>query len=422
MKALIAILLLLGAAAANAQQITFERLYGGDNNESARALLPTNEGGYILLGTTESYHGGETTTVSGYMVKVAADGEMVWERPFSEYYEVFPLALQKHPNGGYAVVGLARQKDSASHPWYAHVDAEGTLISEKLFAGIECTLNRASVTGNGDFIMAGSATNNTTGFLMRVSGSGNILWRYYYSTAAYMDLYDVQQTRDGGFVLAGAIEEFAGGDRNALLMRVNASGKSLWSRSIGTSRIEEGIAVQETDDGGFVMAAIWRYSFTSEHTKPYFVRADSTGTDIGTTSIELSGIHSLFTMARTSTGNFILTGEAGTPIDGTSVYLATIDQRGMLFMGKQLISPAQGKRSRGFVIHPLDDGNYIIAGDKLMKSGVAPEDQMMLLKVTALELPSSVDSSTPVPTEMDLSMRGKEMLPVWNSAGAPQAE
>ena len=79
-------------------------------------------------------------------------------------------------------------------------------------------------------------------------------WDRTFGGANMDEAHSVQQTSDGGFILAGVTESYGAGNEDAWLIRTDYSGNEIWNRTFGGAIWDRANSVQQTSDGGFVFA------------------------------------------------------------------------------------------------------------------------------------------------------------------------
>jgi len=63
----------------------------------------------------------------------------------------------------------------------------------------------------------------------------------------------VQQTTDGGYIVAGTIHSYVAGDADFALLKTDAFGSGIWFKTFGTPNLDFGKSVQQTSDGGCIL-------------------------------------------------------------------------------------------------------------------------------------------------------------------------
>ena len=88
--------------------------------------------------------------------------------------------------------------------------------------------------------------------------------------------FDVQQTSDGGYILAGLTMSFGASDEDAWLIKTNANGNKVWEKTFGGSSDDDAWAVHQTSDGGYILAG-WTLSFGAGNGDAWLIKTDAKG-------------------------------------------------------------------------------------------------------------------------------------------------
>ena len=107
--------------------------------------------------------------------------------------------------------------------------------------------------------------------LIKTDSNGDVLWAKIYT--GFNIGYSVQQTTDGGYIIAGS-NYTTNNDYDAYLIKTNSTGDTLWTRAYGGSDPDYAYSVKQTSDGGYIIAGITR-SFGAGLIDPYLVKTDA---------------------------------------------------------------------------------------------------------------------------------------------------
>ncbi|WP_373519959.1 hypothetical protein, partial [Pricia sp.] len=273
-------------------QLEWIRNFGGSGDDTAQAIVATSDGGYAVLGFSNSIDGDltdKTTEVNDYwLLKLDANGELEWNKTYGGSKDDRGQSLVQTNDGGYAVTGYAMSDDGDGSNnegfhdnWIVKLDAEGTIEWEKSFgfSGHDHSYDIVQTDDNGFFfvgfldITSARADGNTEKgnssptahgvgefWGTKTDPKGNLQWRGYFGGTNNDRAHAVVPSDDGGFVLSGSTESDdydisdTRGSYDLWLVKVDRNGNLLWERSFGGTGIEISQDIAKTDDGGFVVA------------------------------------------------------------------------------------------------------------------------------------------------------------------------
>ena len=262
---------------------------GGTKNESAQSVVNTPDGGYAVLGYTQSMDGdisNKTDTSFDYwLLKFDASGQQQWQKVYGGSDDDRGEDLITTNDGGYAILGSSKSNDgdvsnnSGSNDfWVAKLDASGTIIWEKSFGyvGADSAFSIIQTQDNG-FLLSGvldvsasdGAGNNRMNmerhaggdyWVIKIDAMGELQWSRYFGGTFTDTAYDSVQTQDGNFLIMGSSDSDDvdinnnKGTYDFWVVKLNNTGTLLWEKSFGGTEIDEARAITTTADGNFFVA------------------------------------------------------------------------------------------------------------------------------------------------------------------------
>ena len=89
--------------------------------------------------------------------------------------------------------------------------------------------------------------------------------------------YSIQQTSDGGYIVAGYTDSFGAGGRDVYVLKLDADGNKVWEKTFGGSYYDYAHSIQQTSDGGYIVAG-YTESFGAGGRDVYVLKLDVYGT------------------------------------------------------------------------------------------------------------------------------------------------
>jgi hypothetical protein len=250
------------------------RTYGGTNYDYGESVQQTTDGGYIIAGFTYSFGAGGYDV---YLIKTDASGDTLWTRTYGGAGDDQGESVQQTSDGGYIVAGITRTM-GYQEVWLIKTNASGDTLWTRTYGPHDDWAQSVQQTSDGGYIIAGSAyiNNNEHVCLIKTNASGDSIWtRTYGGTGSDVGL-SVKQTTDGGYIITGRTSSFGAGGYDVYLIKTNGSGDTLWTRTYGGTGDDWGYSIQQTTDGGYIIAG-YTSSFGAGGYDVYLIKTDANG-------------------------------------------------------------------------------------------------------------------------------------------------
>jgi hypothetical protein len=325
----------------NAQGDTlWTRTYGGSRCEMGRDVRQTSDGGYVITGSIWTYGVGDTDL---YLVKTDSSGREVWTRVYGGLGRDAGHSVRQTTDGDYIIVGTSRSSgDSLGDVWLIKTNASGDTLWTRTFGGpSEDMGNSVQQTADGGYILAGSTRSFGAGsddvYLIKTDAQGDTLWTRTYGGTGSDDGNSVEQTTDDGYIIAGSTSSFGAGSNDAYLIKTDAQGDTLWTRAYGGPSREAGYSVQQTADGGYIIGGL-TFSFGAGSDDVYLLKTDAQGDTLWTRIYGGSQNDGGRSVGQTSDGGYVVAGFSRSGV--LKVYL--IKTNGKLDVGPVSIQSPPG--------------------------------------------------------------------------------
>lgn len=239
-----------------AQQVTFQKSYGGILNDEGKAVLELSDKSILLAGTTLSYGAG---VEDFYLIKTDSMGNVLWNKTYGSLFKNLCNYMIQASDGGFVLFGISDTGNSTVKVFLViKTDLSGNIQWSKTYATCyQDTYNSIQQTTDGGYVfvgeklMAGSLDVNIA--LIKIDSVGNIEWSKTIGGSIDDFGNEVRQTSDGGFVVTGYTDSYGAGGSDVFLIKTDSTGTPIWTKTFGGSDSDLGYSVKETLDGGFIV-------------------------------------------------------------------------------------------------------------------------------------------------------------------------
>lgn len=242
--------------------IQWQKSYGGSLNDYARSIQQTSDGGYIFAGQTESTNGDITENHGGFdvwVVKLNSNGGIQWQKTYGDSGYENAYSISQTWDGGYILAGTFQTEDGyvgddfRAYDWLVlKLDSTGAIGWQKSLGGSNHEIaHSVKQTSDGEYIVAGYTLSNDgdvsgnhqsswqDAWIVKLTTKGNIKWQKCLGGIDDDVASDIQQTADGGYIIAG-FSESKGGDVSG-----NHGDFDYWVVKLGTETLGTSINIKE---------------------------------------------------------------------------------------------------------------------------------------------------------------------------------
>jgi gliding motility-associated-like protein len=277
--------------------IQWERSFGGTGYESARDIAQTSDGGYIVLGETNSTDGGVVAGYGGtkdiWLLKITSTGALQWQKRYGGTGLDIGNHIEITSDGGYLIAASSSSNDGdirGNHGTGGYTDgvlmkitAAGTVQWSKCFGGSKNEELFDFEIINGITYLAGF-TNSIDGdippdqknydvWLLAVDANGNKVYSRIYGGSQNDVAYCMTKGADGSLTLAGYTTSTDGdvtgarGGQDYWIINVSTRGQLNWQKDLGGTDAEYAKTIINDADGGYIIGGI-TYSINGDVSNP----------------------------------------------------------------------------------------------------------------------------------------------------------
>lgn len=252
----------------------WNKTFGGGSRDAGHCVQQTSDGGYIVAG----YFNWQQNAC---LIKTDSNGNEVWHKCFGEAWANIFFSVQQTLDGGYIASGMTSTSGAGGYDGcLAKIDSDGNEVWYKTYGGSANEyLYSVQQTTDGGYIVVGDTrsfgANGMDVYLIKTDSDGNEVWHNTFGGSGDDDGYWVQQTTDGGYIITGIVNYQTGSD-DIYLIKTDSDGNTVWEKTFGGSSVEHGQEVNQTSDGGYIVAG-YTTSFGAGDYDAYLIKTNSAG-------------------------------------------------------------------------------------------------------------------------------------------------
>jgi uncharacterized delta-60 repeat protein len=361
--------------------ITWEKTYGGGSRDRAYSIKQAADKGYFVAAQTSSFGAGG---YDYYVIRLDERGNKVWEKTFGGELTDIPRCIAMTPDGGCVVAGRSSSFSTGSNEIYIiKLDRNGNKNWEKVYGGNHSDDSWSiQQTADGGYIVAGFT--EATGvydydvYILKLDGNGERMWDKTFGGAESDMAKSIQQTADGGYIVVGSTESTGAGNDDVYILKLNANGERMWDKTFGGAESDMANSVQQTADGGYIVAGFTK-SFGAGGTDIYILKLDENGEQMWDKTIGGTQDDEALSVHQNKDGSYICAGFIGAG-GSTDMYLARLNDEDGSIRWERTFG-ASGE-DQAYEVQQTVDGGFIVAGYTHSDDAIAVyDDDIYLLKL-----------------------------------------
>jgi len=341
-----------------------QKTFGGSSGDQAYSIQQTTDGGYIVAGYTTSFGAGCGDV---YVLKLNSDGSLAWQKTFGGNSDDKACSIQQTTDGGYIVAGWTWSFGAGYEDVYVlKLNSDGSLAWQKTFGGsnFDYAYSIQQMT-DGGYIVAGYTDSFGADFdnvyVLKLNSDGSLAWQKTFGGSSFDYAYSIQQTTDGGYIVAGITLSFGAGYYDVYVLKLNPDGSLAWQKTFGGSSFDYAYSIQQTTDGGYIVAG-WTESFGSAGCNAYILKLNPDGDLAWQKTFGGSGYAEAYSIQQTTDGGYIVAGYTksfGAGWYWYDVYVLKLNSDGSLAWQKTF---GGNRDDWANSVQQTTDGGYIVAG------------------------------------------------------------
>lgn len=311
----------------------WEKNFGGIDNDEANYILNLSDGNYIILGVTKSFNKGSSDI---YVLKIDKNGNKIWEKNFGSEKEEGGLVIYETEDKGFIIGGYIYSDEKRGNDFYIlKLNKDGEKEWEKIFGGMDNDyVTYIQQTKEGGYIFIGNSKinelkNSDIYFnIFKLDKTGEKEWEKNYYGKGKDDMIFIKQIVNVGYIAIGNTTSYSGGDYDFYIIKLDNEGEKKLEKIYGGISDDIVKSVEQTKDGGFILAGYTR-SFEEGGANFYIVKLDKNLEKEWEKTFGNKGDDYIaYSIKQIDTGGYVVCGNIESKDGNSNIYIIKLDKNG----------------------------------------------------------------------------------------------
>ena len=361
---LLCIIILSEVSMLKAQSITWQRIFGGPQDESSRYGIQASDGDYIILCLKIGSNGGT------FLLDLDPYGNERWTKRIDligtgNY-------IQQTEDGGFIICG------GNGNGLLVKTDRSGNLIWNKSFSvnNKNTGFTKVKSIDSGNFLVCGHVSFLPgKALIMKMDSLGNVIWQEILDYSGESGASDITINSDGNIYFTGAIQ--VNNYYKTLFAKLNSNGDFLWFNYYGTEGLgdlQAGNSIVSESNSELFISGPYQYFFS---TQAHFTKIDSAGKVIFQNVIPQANYAN--DMCKTSSGDYAIAG-GYFPLISDDILLLLLNNKGVVLSRKLFNSFGDESDYPSSIMETNDQGYFITGTTTYEPNGSSGNPNLYIIK------------------------------------------
>jgi predicted secreted protein len=237
----------------------WDSIFGGPASDATFSILQTSDEGYVGLGYVDSYGAGNHDL---WLIKTDKYGNEEWNKTYGTAEWELGYSVKECDDGGFIIIGTTQSYGAGyQDAWLIKTDSNGVEEWNNTYGGVSNDWGSGLVIVDDGYLITGDTRSYGPGgydiWLIKTDKNGNELWKRVWGESVSDDTgYDIVKADDGGFVITGTKTSFSTQLTDIWLIKTDDDGYMEWNLTIDGGEDDWSYSVDETTDGGYIITGL----------------------------------------------------------------------------------------------------------------------------------------------------------------------
>lgn len=239
-------------------QIIFEKTYGNVQEERGEGIVQLPDSSYMVTGSTSSF--GDLST-DLLILKLDSLGEVIWTKTRGGSNVDSGMEIIATSDNHLAIIGYTNSFGNGGYDvYFLKMDFNGSVVQSRTYGGADWDLGYSiAETTDGGFVLTGETYSSSAGsndaFVLKIDALGDTVWSKTYGGIGNEIGWSIKEAANGDLLLAGETSTSSAGGQDAWLIRMDSNGTVIWEQTFGGTDNDLGADLIELDNGNLMF--VW---------------------------------------------------------------------------------------------------------------------------------------------------------------------